>query len=43
MVVARFEGGEMGSQCLTGRVIQFYEKKLPGRMVVGAARQQEHI
>lgn len=43
MVVARFEGGEMGSQCLIGRVIQSYEKKLLGRMVVGAAQQQEHI
>ena len=43
MVVARFEGGEMGSQCLTGRVIQFYEMKLQGRMVVAAARLQEHV
>lgn len=36
MVVARFEVGEMGSQCLTGRVIQFYEMELQGWMVVAA-------
>lgn len=43
MAVARFEGGEMGSQCLTGRVMQFYEMKFQGRMVVAAARRQEHV